>query len=97
MKNKIKVEIGQEWVKHVGIEKIEKITVIINDNNKYGSDYKYGYAEGFSLESGYLMMKIENGYPKYDHWEYLGTPVKCEDCKKFCKQECHYKWLNYDE
>jgi len=89
-KDLIKVEIGQEWthytwVKHGGSCVIDKISyqasgkvylrVTLQESNIIPS------RDGPYLDS-------EDHPEYYSSWTYLGTPVRCEYCKEFCRQQC---------
>ena len=85
----IKVEIGQEW-RHMSWESTRSFVIT---KIAHCSDWSPGL-RGIGVDSKYLNdeighMVLTDGKSKYyKDWVYLGTPVRCEDCNKFCLQKC---------
>ena len=78
-----KIKIGQEWQL-----KNSTKTYIITKVSKY---YCYGYDTVIINNISCTIASLENGIMTWPQdWEYLGNPVICEDCNKFCKQGCKY-------
>jgi len=81
----MKVEIGQEWKYKDGTC---FVVTLINGG------WAFGYGKVSCSNIPYLWLATSGSVYYVDNWTYLGTPVICEDCKKFCKQRCDkYKRL----
>ena len=82
MKN-IKIELGQEWQYFTWCS---NKSIIINDISREGMAYG---REG-------ICMHLKDGKVlNYNDWTYLGTPVICEDCNDFCRQQCLLEGKKY--
>jgi len=79
----MKVEIGQEWQHY---KRNNKPFIV----SKIGLDYAVGRYYGEDLDRAQILLKLNTNeieFPQY--WEFLGHPITCEDCNKFCKQRCN--------
>jgi len=84
-----KVKIGDEYS---GDDYNYIITDIGYDLDHADSLWAWGSpVENLSRNCKFMMLTTDYT-PVYDcFWNYVGTPVKCEDCLNFCKQQCKIK------
>jgi len=82
----MKVETGQEWyLTNYPLIGSKNKSYIVTHTSLY---YAFGYCPPLNVSLTLMALKSSGDVMYDDTWVYIGTPIICEDCNKFCNQRC---------